>query len=240
MLAAYYECEHDSKELFSKFKISASENFEKHLNQYDTIFLNMQEFLSQTKNIEEMIELIKKSVIWDLLDMRMQQHTADDYFYDYDGNKFYPGDGLMPGQAPCYIPNAIPVPGMGSFYDIIPWGSTCILGTYWHYIFYGDKKIIEDNYDAGMRYFKYLQTKVTEEGFINHGLGDWGNPRNELVRENIETAFFYADAKVLATFAKILGKEADKEHLFDRTIYGIIESVEKIIIGERADLHEKK
>lgn len=58
-----------------------------------------------------------------------------------------------------------------------------------------------------MRYFKYLQTKVTEEGFINHGLGDWGNPRNELVRENIETAFFYADAKVLATFAKILGKE---------------------------------
>ena len=68
MLAAYYECEHDSKELFSKFKISASENFEKHLNQYDTIFLNMQEFLSQTKNIEEMIELVKKSVVWDLLD----------------------------------------------------------------------------------------------------------------------------------------------------------------------------
>ena len=28
----------------------------------------MQEFLSQTKNIEEMIELVKKSVIWDLLD----------------------------------------------------------------------------------------------------------------------------------------------------------------------------
>ena len=49
MLAAYYECEQDSKELFSKLKISASENFEKHLNQYDTIFLNMQEFLSQTK-----------------------------------------------------------------------------------------------------------------------------------------------------------------------------------------------
>ena len=68
MLAAYYECEQDSKELFSKLKISASENFEKHLNQYDTIFLNMQEFLSQTKNIEEMIELVKKSVIWDLLD----------------------------------------------------------------------------------------------------------------------------------------------------------------------------
>ena len=150
--------------------------------------------------------------LWEkfLLDMRVQQHTADDYFYDYEGNKFYPGDGLMPGQAPCYIPNVLPVPGMGSFYDIIPWGSTCIIGTYWHYIFYGDQKIIEDNYDAGMKYFKYLQTKVTEDGFINHGLGDWGNPRNELARENIETAFFYADAKVLARFAEMLGKDEDK------------------------------
>ena len=33
--------------------------------------------------------------------------------------------------------------------------------------------------------------------------------------------------------------QKQKEHLFDRTIYGIIESVERIIIGERADLHEK-
>ena len=80
---------------------------------------------------------------------------------------------------------------MGSFYDIIGWGSTCILGTYWHYMFYGDKKIIEDNYDADMRYLEHLKTKVTEEGFINHGLGDWGNPKNELARENIETAFLY-------------------------------------------------
>ena len=50
------------------------------------------------------------------------------YFLDFAGDKFYPGEGLMPSQCPCYIPNVLPVPGMGSFYDIIPWGSTCILG----------------------------------------------------------------------------------------------------------------
>lgn len=153
--------------------------------------------------------------LWEkfLTDMRMQQHTADDYFFDFEGNKVYPGDGLMPAQAPCYIPNVLPVPGMGSFYDIIPWGSTCILGTYWHYTFYGDKKIVEDNYEAGKRYLAHLQSKVTEEGFINYGLGDWGNPRNDLARENIETAFLYADTKVLAGFAEILGKEKEKEEL---------------------------
>ena len=68
MLAAYYNCENDSKELFSRFKIASCESFEKHLNKYDTIFLNMQEFLSQSQSVEEMIALIKKSVIWDLLD----------------------------------------------------------------------------------------------------------------------------------------------------------------------------
>lgn len=153
--------------------------------------------------------------LWDkfLLDMRTEQHTADDYFYDYDGNKIYPGDGLMPSQCPCYIPNVLPVPGMGSFYDIIAWGSTCILGTYWHYMFYGDRKIIEDNYDAGMRYLEHLKKKIDAEGFISHGLGDWGNPDQEYARENVETAFLYADAKTLAYFAGILHRADDQASL---------------------------
>ena len=60
--------------------------------------------------------------LWEkfLLDLRTEQHTAKDRFTDYAGNEFCPGDGLVPSQAPCYIPNAIPVLGMGSFYDIIP------------------------------------------------------------------------------------------------------------------------
>lgn len=162
--------------------------------------------------------------LWEkfLQDMRYAQHTKDDYFFDMAGEKFYPGDGLMPSQCPCYIPNVLPVPGMGSFYDIIPWGSTIILGAYWHYQFYGDVSILQDNYDAGMKYLNHLKTKVTKEEFISHGLGDWGNPRNELARENIETAFLYADAKVLAYFAEILGRTEDKE-----TLESYAESVRK-------------
>lgn len=60
--------------------------------------------------------------LWEkfLLDMRAAQHTAEDYFYDFEGKRFYPGDGLIPSRCPCYIPDVLPVPGMGSFYDIIP------------------------------------------------------------------------------------------------------------------------
>lgn len=156
--------------------------------------------------------------LWEkfLQDMRYAQHTKEDYFFDFAGEKVYPGDGLMPSQCPCYIPNVLPVSGMGSFYDIIPWGSTCILGTYWHYQFYGDIKIIKENYDAGMRYFQHLLTKQNEDGFINHGLGDWGNPKNELARENIETAFLYADAVCLAEFSKALGKTEAQNRLLEK------------------------
>lgn len=149
--------------------------------------------------------------LWEkfFMDMRDDQLTKEDYFMDYDGNKFYPGDGLIPSQAPCYVHNVLPVPGMGNFYDIIPWGSAGILGIMWHYQFYGDKQVIIDNYNMGKRYLEHLKSKQNKEGFINHGLGDWGNPDNELARENIETAFLYADAIVLAKFAKILDKEED-------------------------------
>ena len=146
-------------------------------------------------------------------DMRDAQHTKDDSFKDFQGKDIYPGEGLVPSQAPCYIPNVLPVPGMGSFYDIIPWGSSLILGTRWHYIFYGDESIVRENYDAGLRYLKHLKTKINQDGFINHGLGDWGNPDGELARENVETVFLYADAITLAWFARILGATEDKKEL---------------------------
>lgn len=153
--------------------------------------------------------------LWEkiLTDLRLAQHTAEDTFRDMEGKPFRPGDGLVPAQAPCYIPNVLPVPGMGSFYDIIPWGSTCILGTSWHYLFYGDLAVVRDNYDTGMRYLAHLQTKLNGDGFLNHGLGDWGNPENELARENIETAFLYADAVTLEKFARWLERPADAEAL---------------------------
>lgn len=68
MLVAYYSRGCDSKELFAQFKISQSINFEKYLNKYDVIFLNMQEFLSQSESIREMLKLLCKSVLWELLE----------------------------------------------------------------------------------------------------------------------------------------------------------------------------
>ena len=45
MLAAYYSRGCDSAALFAKRKIERNKSFEKHLNKYNVIFLNMQQFL---------------------------------------------------------------------------------------------------------------------------------------------------------------------------------------------------
>ena len=68
MLAAYYSRGCDTREMFSGFEIAKEDSFEKHLNQYNTIFLNMQEFLSQSEDMDDMLKLIKKSVLWELLE----------------------------------------------------------------------------------------------------------------------------------------------------------------------------
>lgn len=67
MLAVYYG-KGDSKELFSGFEIEKEVSFSTHLNRYNVILLNMQEFLSTTYDVVKMIELVEKSVLWELLD----------------------------------------------------------------------------------------------------------------------------------------------------------------------------
>ena len=91
--------------------------------------------------------LKNEKAMWEkmLLDSRAAQHTKSDWFNDGKGGKIFPGAGLVPSQAPCYMPNVLPgPPGTGSFYDIIAWGSFIILGAKWHYLHYGDKSVIAD------------------------------------------------------------------------------------------------
>lgn len=67
MLAAYYGYRHDSREIFQGLEIAEHPSFETHLNQYDVLFLNMQDFLSRTKTVTEMLDLLRRRVLWEML-----------------------------------------------------------------------------------------------------------------------------------------------------------------------------
>jgi hypothetical protein len=59
----------------------------------------------------------------------------------------------------------------------------------------------------------YLASRLTADGFIAHGLGDWGNPQQGAqATANVETAYYYEDLVVMAEFADLLGRSGDREN----------------------------
>ena len=66
MLAAYYGRNEDTSVLFEKLKISQEQSYQKHLNKYDVIKINMQEFLSMSESVEDMLSILQMRLIKDL------------------------------------------------------------------------------------------------------------------------------------------------------------------------------
>ena len=82
MLSAYYSRDCDSRELFSKLKISRSESFEKHLNKYNVFRFDIRGFASKSDNIKLMIDNLEKSIIRDLKREYAEFDLPDDYTSD--------------------------------------------------------------------------------------------------------------------------------------------------------------
>ena len=80
MLTAYYSRGCDAEQLFSQFEISKDMDFKKYLNQYDTISVNMQEILSRSHNVCELISRFGRLIIRDL----KNEYPDVDYFDDTD------------------------------------------------------------------------------------------------------------------------------------------------------------
>ncbi|MDD7280374.1 MAG: AAA family ATPase [Erysipelotrichaceae bacterium] len=78
MLSAYFSKGCDSHILFNGLKISETEMYEEHINKHNVIHLNIQNFLSKSNSIENLIQLISLRVIRDL---KKEFHNID-YFDD--------------------------------------------------------------------------------------------------------------------------------------------------------------
>lgn len=78
MLAAYYDRSTDTDALFQNLKIGRSETYKKHRNQYDVIKTNMQEFLSATSGIDEMLRMLNDYLIFDLREQYSQMRFRDE------------------------------------------------------------------------------------------------------------------------------------------------------------------
>lgn len=66
MLCAYYDRSCDSHKLFEDLAISKDDSFEKHLNKYDVIYLDITWFISSSDNIRNTVRILQEKVIGEL------------------------------------------------------------------------------------------------------------------------------------------------------------------------------
>lgn len=161
------------------------------------------------------------NTLWNkiLMDQRDSQYEKGEEDIDTGAFSHRYEEGLVTSIAPRYAKFTYDS-GEGSFWDIIPWGSSLLMAPEEQKRFYGRCDLTKENYDHAKKYVMYQYRKYLDFPriyqinkdihFIRHGLGDWGIRQNKgECRENIETAYLYKDVQLLADMAQALGEEAE-------------------------------
>lgn len=123
-----------------------------------------------------------------------------------------------------YVPNSAPwCPGAGGG---VAWGAAMTIMPWEYYMNYGDKKVLEENYEAAKRQVEYMMTWVKENGTMHQqrknaldngdcywmNLGDWVPAYGFPADEKVHTYILWRCADRMSRMAKVLGNEADEKH----------------------------
>ena len=127
----------------------------------------------------------------------------------YDVSDLQTEAGLFPNFAPFGPPTTS-----------ASWGDAGIFCPWEIYLAYGDKKILERNYEAMKKWLMWQ--KKDSKNFIrrNEGLGDWLQPSTTVGNDSkkwkgntpiklINTAYFAKDAEIMSKVAKLLNKNSE-------------------------------
>ncbi len=103
--------------------------------------------------------------------------SAEQMLYNFDALQSYKQwlrlirtsqrqDGALPG--------IVPTAGWGFDWGNGPaWDCVLVELPYQLYRFYGDCSVVTDNADAINKYFRYITSRLNDDGLVNIGLGDW-------------------------------------------------------------------
>lgn len=119
------------------------------------------------------------------------------------------------------------------------WGSALVQHPWWLYVYYGNKKVLNDFYPNMKQWTDYVSSLARDTARTNkynrntkyiiyQGLGDWappgGNAASDTPVEFVSTAFHYLDVCILAQTACLLGKSDDAQK-YERERQAIFEEV---------------
>jgi alpha-L-rhamnosidase len=88
------------------------------------------------------------------------------------------------------------------------WGTALPLMTWYLYQQTGDRRVLEENYDANKKYLEFLCTRAPDHVLRYSYYGDWV-ALEKTPGALVSDFYFYYDALVLAKMATVLGRSAD-------------------------------
>jgi len=110
-------------------------------------------------------------------------------------------DGHTTDVSPVAVVSGPAKPGWGDAVTVIPWTV---------YRFYGDKRIIEENFDSMAAWVEYMRRHAKGDLYEREGYGDWvavvPSPKKP-----IGAAYYYWSTKLLSRMAAAIGKEKEAE-----------------------------
>ncbi|AIY87265.1 MULTISPECIES: alpha-L-rhamnosidase [unclassified Thermotoga] len=184
----------------------------------------------------DLVNQIHKNIIWGQLsnlmsiptdcpqrDERMgwlgdAQLTAEEAILNFDMAAFYTKylmDIRLSQREDGSIPDV--VPPYWKLYPADPaWGTAYITIAWYMYLYYNDKRVLEEHYDSMKKYVEFL--KDNSDNYIIRNLGKYGDwcppgsihPKGTPL-ELTSTFYFYHDALLLSKIAKVLNKKIDVE-----------------------------
>ncbi|SDL27327.1 alpha-L-rhamnosidase [Catalinimonas alkaloidigena] len=132
--------------------------------------------------------------------------------YSFDGITIYEkwlADHRDEQQPNGVLPSIIPTDGWGYEWGNGPdWTSTIAIIPWNIYLFYGDTTLLAACYDNMRRYVDHI-TDLSPTGLTAWGLGDWVPVKSKSPVELTSSAYYFADATILAQAAHLLGHPDD-------------------------------
>jgi len=131
-------------------------------------------------------------------------------------------NGLVPHIIP-WLPD-YPVYGPLGVGGSSGWGDACIIVPWTLYLYYGDKRVLDEMYGSMKKWLDFVQRR--SRGYIwNRGMhwGDWLEPGRKTYyyflpwapRGQVATPFFAHSCHLLSRIAGVLGKEGDAHYYRD-------------------------
>ncbi len=115
-----------------------------------------------------------------------------------------------------FVPHTVPFEGGGGG---PPWGCACVIIPWLMHLYYGDRRVLEEQYSCMRQWVEYLRGCTDATGLVVHEepgswcLGEWATPTPvKIPKPLVNTCYYAYVSRLMARIAGVLGRTQDARH----------------------------